>query len=57
MPQFVARFIDCCCSRPVDDKKIRPTVIRSLVRVSSEFGIYNNNYCDADVRKTLTILI
>ena len=53
----MARFIDCCCSRPVDDKKILPTVIQSLVRVSSEFGIYNNNYCDTDVTKTLTILI
>ena len=57
MPQFMARFIDCCCSRPVDDKKVRPTVIRSLVSVSSEFGIYNNYYRDADVRKILTILI
>ena len=53
----MARFIDCCCSRPVDDKKVRPTVIRSLVSVSSEFGIYNNYYRDADVRKILTILI
>ena len=31
----MARFIDCCCSRPVDDKKIRPTVIRSLELVQN----------------------
>ena len=52
MPQFMACFIDCIAVDQLEE--IRPTVIRSLVRVSSEFGIYNNY---ADVRKPLTILI
>ena len=33
---------------------MRPAVIRSLVRVSSQYN-YSNNCCDADLRKVLTI--